>query len=182
MKDSPVLKLQDVPKTYRRICEVIGLENGLKLSEEFGGDKIYIPQTKRVSAKLVHCKIQSEFTGANFDELAQKYGYTETWIREIVGQKSPGQAGQNAISLKYLPPSYRRVGQVIGIEAALKLCTAMGGKRIFVARLARALSRKRKREAIKSEFNGHNVAKLAYRYGYSKTWIREILKQDQQRG
>ena len=175
-KNGTALEMTDVPKTYRKICEVIGLEKGLKLAKEFGGDKIYIPKTRRVSVKLVHQKIQSEFNGANIGELVEKYGYTETWIREIVGQQKT-DTPEGAVSLKYLPPSYRRICMVIGVDAALKLSAAMGGKSIFVARLAQALSKKRNRYAIKSEFNGHNVKDLARKFGYSKTWVREILKQ-----
>lgn len=178
-ENGPALELTDVPKTYRSICEVIGLENGLKLAEVFAGEKIYIPQTKSVSVKLVHRKIQSEFTGANIDELSQKYGYTETWIREIVGQKGSGR--KEAISIKYLAPGYRKVCRVIGIEAALKLCTSMGGKKIFVPELAEAVERKRKRDGIINEFDGHNAPYLARKYGYSLTWVKAILKQAKQR-
>ena len=174
-ENGPALEMTDVPKTYRKICEVIGLGKGLKLAKEFGGDKIYIPKTRRVSVKLVHKKIQSEFTGANIGELVEKYGYTETWIREIVGQPK-ADTPKDAISLNYLPPSYRRICTVIGVDAALKLSAAMGGKRIFVARLAKVLSKKRNRDAIKNEFSGHNVKDLARKYGYSTTWVREILK------
>ena len=175
-ESGPAVQMTDVPKTYRKICEVIGLEKGLKLAEVFGGDKIYIPQTRRVSVKLVHQKIQSEFNGANIAELVEKYGYTETWIREIVGQPK-ADTPKDAVSLNYLPPTYRRICKVIGVDNALKLSSAVGGKRIFVPKLVQALSRKRKRDAIKSEFNGHNEKELARKFGYSMTWVKEILKQ-----
>lgn len=178
MQSDPALTMDDIPKRYRKVCEIIGIKGGLELARTFGGEKLYIPQTKRISAGLVHQKIRSEFTGANVDALARKYGYTTTWIREIVGAKKADPPKSGAISLKDFSPAYRKVCRVIGVEAAVKLSNAIGGRKIFVPEMSGALSRKRKREAIRRNYNGHNVRDLAFQYGYTVSWVKQIVKQD----
>lgn len=77
---------------YREIAENIGLENLIKIADLVGGAKIYIPKTESLLRPARDMQIKSEFNGYNHNELAQRYGLTETWVREICGEgKVKGQ-------------------------------------------------------------------------------------------
>jgi Mor family transcriptional regulator len=81
------LSINDLPESYQRVAELVGVENALKLSQHLGGLYFYYPQLD----SLLRCKrderIRSEFTGGNHRELARKYNLTESWIRMIVQRK-----------------------------------------------------------------------------------------------
>lgn len=80
------LKLNDLPQgTYQQIASSIGLDAFCKLAEMVGGSTIYIPKLDSLVRPVRDVHIREEFNGYNHAELAQKYGVTVRWIRELCG-------------------------------------------------------------------------------------------------
>ena len=93
-------------RVYRRLASEIGLEATLKVYQLFGGRQINFPQRMFIRSYIVSC-IQTEYTGKNIRELAERYDYSERWIREIVLERPPEQqiaenSGNAAKSEKFL--------------------------------------------------------------------------------
>lgn len=76
--------MDNLDEEQRSLAELIGLENFKNLVKAFNGTSIYIPKTESVEKAVRDKMIREEFNGANYKELAFKYGLTETWIRTIV--------------------------------------------------------------------------------------------------
>lgn len=78
------LKPEDLPDPYRSLCEMIGLDNALKLADKYQGTAIYLPKLDAAIRKIRDDKIKEEFDGGNYRELARKYGLTEVWVRQLI--------------------------------------------------------------------------------------------------
>lgn len=87
------MTLDDLQEQHRQYAEIIGVENLLKLADEFGGTSIYIPQRRELMKNWVYNAIYREFDGSNVDQLVNKYGVSKSTIYKIVGDKI-GRAGQ----------------------------------------------------------------------------------------
>lgn len=78
------------------------------------------------------------------------------------------------IKIDDLPPDFREIAEVIGLEAALLLVSVRGGEAVYipkgdkVARLAR-------NRAILAEFDGANHRALARKYDLTVVMIRNIV-------
>lgn len=80
------LTFEDLPMgTYRAIADSIGLDAFCKLADLVGGSTIYIPKLDSLVRPVRDVHIREEFNGYNHAELAQKYGVTVRWIRELCG-------------------------------------------------------------------------------------------------
>ena len=80
------LSMGELPEDLKIIARVIGVENAIELAKHLGGESIYIPKINCVLRRAMYRTVKEEFDGANYRELARKYGYTVRWIREIVKQ------------------------------------------------------------------------------------------------
>lgn len=76
------IKIEDLLPIYQALSKNIGLENTLKLAEEFGGQEIYFPKLRLTKER--DRMIIKEFTGGNTKELAKKYSVTPSWIRQVL--------------------------------------------------------------------------------------------------
>lgn len=72
---------------YRELADIIGMENTIKLYDEFKGQQVSFP-VKLHNKQYVHEEIKNEFNGANLKQLAVKYGYSERTVRRIVQKKN----------------------------------------------------------------------------------------------
>jgi Mor family transcriptional regulator len=71
---------------FELIRELIGVEEAHKLVKVFRGSLVYIPKSDLIIER--HQSIKQEFgDGANYNELAIKYGYTKDYIRKIVHKR-----------------------------------------------------------------------------------------------
>lgn len=85
MENIEKIDLSMLPEEYKETAEVIGVESFLKLCAHCGGSNLYIPKMDRVTRHIRDAKIQKEFDGGNYKELARKYKLSENHIRKIVG-------------------------------------------------------------------------------------------------
>lgn len=79
-----MVAIESLPEDLQMIAETLSIEVALRLSENFGGMRIYIPKIEHVLRSNRNKQIRKEFNGANHRPLAKKYKLTETWIRDIV--------------------------------------------------------------------------------------------------
>ncbi len=86
----PEIKAEDLPQACQEVAEIIGIEATIKMSGHFGGMRVYFPGLGEMLRTKRDDLIRAEFTGLNHRDLARKYGFSETWIREIVQAKRPG--------------------------------------------------------------------------------------------
>lgn len=66
---------------------MIGVDNLLRLSDNFGGTSIYIPQRRELEKNRIYRRIYQEFDGSNLQELTQKYGVSKSTVYKIVSDK-----------------------------------------------------------------------------------------------
>jgi Mor family transcriptional regulator len=73
-------------ETFEQLTGIVGKEAAGQVAASFAGTNLYIP--KGIVTAEQHKAIQQEFRdGASYRELAIKYGYTETHIRNIIHRK-----------------------------------------------------------------------------------------------
>ena len=81
------LTLDDLQDQHREYAEVIGVVDLLRLSDNFGGKSIYIPQRRELEKNRIYRRIYQEFDGSNLQELTQKYGVSKSTVYKIVSDK-----------------------------------------------------------------------------------------------
>lgn len=81
------LTLDDLQDQHREYAEVIGVDNLLKLSDYFGGHRIYIPKRKELEKNKIYRMIYDEFDGSNIAELTRKYDVCETTVYKILSDR-----------------------------------------------------------------------------------------------
>jgi Mor family transcriptional regulator len=78
-----VLEKNDV---FKELETILGTEAANRFVDYYSGSILYTPKSIIIARK--HRKIREEFkNGATYRELAVRYGYTETHIRNIVYRK-----------------------------------------------------------------------------------------------
>lgn len=80
------------------------------------------------------------------------------------------------ITRDMLPEAHRRLAEVIGLEATLRLCEAYGGAPLYIPKMD-ALVAARRDLSIRAEYDGMNTAALARRYGVSMRTVQMILSE-----
>jgi Mor family transcriptional regulator len=85
------------------------------------------------------------------------------------------------ITRDMLPEAHRRLAEVIGLEATLRLCEAYGGAPLYIPKLD-ALAAARRDRCIRAEYDGMNTATLARRYKVSQRTVQAILSEAPGRG
>lgn len=81
------MKNSDLAPVYREIAEEIGLENTVKIFNQFKGQQISFPQ-RLYAANYVIAYIKENKENMSVKELAKKFGYTERRIRQLMkGEK-----------------------------------------------------------------------------------------------
>ena len=79
-----------------------------------------------------------------------------------------------------LPEAHRRLAEVIGLEATVKLCKAYGGAPLYIPKVDALAAAERDRR-IRDEYDGMNTALLARRYGVSTRTVQAVLSSAPQR-
>ena len=77
------LKAEDLNGAYKDIAELLGIETALQIHSRYRGTQMFFPM-EFFSREYISERIAAEYDGHNTRELAQKYNYTEKWIRKII--------------------------------------------------------------------------------------------------
>ncbi len=79
---------EDLEEDDRELAELIGVENFIKLVQNYGGGSIYLKKLETVTRKVRDREIKSKFTGFNYSELAREYRLSEKMVRNIIDEDS----------------------------------------------------------------------------------------------
>lgn len=76
---------EQLPEPYKMLATQFGVKTALRFAELFQGTGVYYPKLDSQLAEIRNKRIRAEFDGSNQRSLAVKYGLTERWIYEILG-------------------------------------------------------------------------------------------------
>jgi Mor family transcriptional regulator len=84
----PMEKLMDVAAAdlagvYKEVAETVGVENAYKLYRHFRGLQMLFP-LRFYSNEYIAKQICDDYDGKNVRDLARKYGYSESRVRQIL--------------------------------------------------------------------------------------------------
>lgn len=85
--DLDEIVITDLSENHQEYARVIGVQNLIKLSKEFGGTPIYIPKIEELIKYKRYKLITEEFNGGNISFLATKYGVSRTTVYNILRNK-----------------------------------------------------------------------------------------------
>ena len=71
----------------REIAELIGIENYMRLVNQYGGSNIYIPSASLLKRDELEKEIKQQYNGDNAAELGKKYELSARTIIRIVTKK-----------------------------------------------------------------------------------------------
>lgn len=77
------IETQHLNNIYKDIAEEFGIETAIKIHKLYKGLQINFP-VRFYNKNYIIKQIREEFDGTNIKNLAQKYEYSERWIREIL--------------------------------------------------------------------------------------------------
>lgn len=81
------------------------------------------------------------------------------------------------VTMDILPDAHRRIAEVIGIEAALRLCDAFGGASLYIPMTDAVYNDMvRDREIRRRYLLGCKIAQLAAQYGISERSVLRIVE------
>ncbi|MCC5912221.1 MAG: hypothetical protein JJT76_17540 [Clostridiaceae bacterium] len=72
---------------FGEIVDTIGEDTAEKLSENFGGEHVYIPKASEHQRLKRNMLIKREFDGCNYRELGRKYSLSTRQIHNIVNNR-----------------------------------------------------------------------------------------------
>lgn len=78
------IKLDDLDEKNREIAEIIGIDNFLKISELYGGTRVYFNKLDEVTKTIRDRKIKQEYNRYNIGTLAKKYNLAYESVRRIL--------------------------------------------------------------------------------------------------
>lgn len=78
------------------------------------------------------------------------------------------------LTLDMLPEAHRKLAEVIGVEATLRLSEVYGGLTLYVPKLDMVHAAMRTKR-IRAEYDGTNARQLARKYGVSNRCIQRAV-------
>lgn len=82
-----------------------------------------------------------------------------------------------SVTLEMLPEPHRKIADVIGIDAAVKLCAMFGGECLYVP-MMETVRLEARRNLIREEFaQGIKPKVLARRYGLSERTVQRYIQE-----
>lgn len=79
------------------------------------------------------------------------------------------------ITMEMLPEPHRRIAEVVGIEAMLKLCEVYGGATLYIPGIASVSTARRDQEICKMYRLGLDVRDIAKRYHVTMKTVRNVV-------
>ena len=73
----------DLAGIYKEVAETVGVDNAYKIFINFKGLQTVFP-LKFYSSEYMAQQIEKEYNGKNVRDLARKYGYSESRVRQIL--------------------------------------------------------------------------------------------------
>lgn len=86
---------QHIPEEISWLCDIVTMEQMLRIIDTAGGEVLYIPKRQTLEQPLRRDAICREYDGYNMRQLGRKYGLTERRIRTILREEGLLQQHQN---------------------------------------------------------------------------------------
>lgn len=83
MEDILDVTSSDLAGVYKEIAETVGVDNAYKIYSHFKGLQLMFP-LKFYSKEYIAHQIHAEYNGKNVRDLARKYEYSESRVRQIL--------------------------------------------------------------------------------------------------
>ena len=111
--------------TAQRLTEQIGLEAARKLLNHYGGKTVYVPGCRKLKQvrrqnEILHLRAE----GMPYSEITRRLGVSTRAAQAVV---SRGWAHDPADYERFMPASFCELAELIGQEAAERLCEMLGG-------------------------------------------------------
>ena len=81
----------DLAGVYKEVAEAVGVDNAYEIFCHFKGLQLMFP-LKFYSSEYIAQKIKEEYDGKNVRELARKYEYSESRVRQILRDTRCGES------------------------------------------------------------------------------------------
>lgn len=94
---------EDIPKQFRWIVGIIGIEATAKLSDHSGGVTIYVPKLEALLERKRNELIKRDVQVIGYKETARKYRLTEVWVRQIADEATRAAAKERENAQVGLP-------------------------------------------------------------------------------
>ncbi len=85
MADTESIKSECLNGVYSEFASVLGIDAVLKIHSVFRGQQVFFP-VELFSKEFIRGQMIAEYDGSNIKRLATKYGYTEKWVKKIIGE------------------------------------------------------------------------------------------------
>ena len=72
---------------YDGLTALVGYESVCAFADAFGGSNLYVPLKRHIFKECLMQAAVCEFNGANYVELARKYGFCEQQVRKLVKRR-----------------------------------------------------------------------------------------------
>lgn len=82
--DYRMLDRLSVPEPYKTYISIMGIDAFHKMTDQYGGQKIYIPKNGFLENMIRDENIKHEYNGSNISELARKYNIGRDRIYRIL--------------------------------------------------------------------------------------------------
>ena len=79
------VRKEDIPKNYKDIIDVVGLDGFLGLVQMYGGSILYLPTVNSLNKNSRNRIIRKTFRG-DYDEIARKFNMSRSQIYNIVNK------------------------------------------------------------------------------------------------
>ncbi len=79
------------------------------------------------------------------------------------------------LTIEDIPGEQRDIAETVGIEIYKELVKLFGGGRVYIMQIEN-VTRKKRDDLIRAEFNGYNKKELCRKYGIADTTLRAIVK------
>ena len=78
------IREQDVPENLYWLYEIVGMDKFREIIDAAGGELVYLPLRRTLCREQIREQIRAEYDGENVAELANRYSYSERYIRSII--------------------------------------------------------------------------------------------------
>ncbi|HHT9137366.1 MAG TPA: Mor transcription activator family protein [Candidatus Wunengus sp. YC60] len=78
------IDVSELPRQYREMAEIIGIEDTIRLAEYFGKTGVYFVSLDGIIREKKKQYVIKNFTGDNHRELARITNYSLVWIYDII--------------------------------------------------------------------------------------------------
>lgn len=78
---------QHIPEDISWLCDILSMEQMLRIIDTAGGEVLYIPKRQTLEQPLRRDAICRDFDGSNTRQLGRKYGLTERRVRAILQEE-----------------------------------------------------------------------------------------------